>query len=114
MVVEARERWNKFVAAFNALGDKTRGMSPAAASVLLVAAAEYESDNSKGCQPLSAGVPGFAVFSANKIVDIRHDYFDCPEFWDIDINNLRAKVTDAGVAYVKEHMDVFSVLLGEE
>ena len=89
-------------------------MTPAAASVLLVAAAEFDSDNSKGYQPLSAGVPEFAIFSANKIVDIRHDYPDCPEFWDVDINNLRAKVTDAGVAYVKGHLDVFNIVLGEE
>ena len=114
MVAEVRERWNKYVAAFNALGDETRGMSPAAASVLLVAAVEFDSDNSKGYQPLSAGVPGFAIFSANRIVNIRHDYFDCPEFWDIDVNNLRAKVTDAGVTYVNDHIDLFSILLGEE
>ena len=48
MVVEVRERWDKFVAAFNALGAETRGMTPTAASLLLVTAAEYENDNSKG------------------------------------------------------------------
>ncbi len=71
MVAEVRERWNKFVAAFNALGDETRGMTPTAASVLLVAAVEYEKDNTKGYQPISAGVPEFAVFSEDGlIVDI--------------------------------------------
>lgn len=110
MIVEARKKWNSFVAAFNALGTETRGMSPAAASVLLVAAAEYERDNAKGYQPLQAGVPGFAIFSEDKIVNIQYDYYGCREFWDIDCNFMRAKVTEAGVAYVKNHMDVFSVL----
>ena len=114
MIPEVRERWNKFVTAFNALGEESRGMTPTAASVLLVTAAEYESDNTKGYQPLQAGVPGFAALSVNKVVDIRNDYIGCPEFWAIDINNLRAKITDAGVGYVKDLIDIFNILHGVE
>jgi hypothetical protein len=110
MVAEVRKRWNRFVDAFHALGAETRGMTPAAASVLLVAAAEFASDNSKGYQPLLAGVPRFAAFSVNRIVDIRCDYFGCPEFWDVDINYQRAKITQAGVDYVNLHFDVFNIL----
>ena len=70
MVAEVRKRWNRFVDAFHDLGAETRGMTPAAASVLLVAAVEFASDNSKGYQPLLAGVPSFAAFSVSRIVDI--------------------------------------------
>lgn len=114
MYSEIKKRWNKFVNAFNALGTETRGMTPAAASVLLSAASEYESDNLKGYRPLITGVPSFAVFSKNKMVNVKQDYMGCSEFWAVDINYSRAKVTEAGVAYVNRHMDVFSVLLGEE
>jgi hypothetical protein len=52
----------------------------------------------------------FAAFSVNRIVDIRCDYFGCPEFWDVDINYQRAKITQAGVDYVNLHFDVFNIL----
>lgn len=57
---EAVKRWNDFVAAFENLGPETFGMTPAAASVLLAAAAEYDSDCSRGYRPLICGVPCFA------------------------------------------------------
>lgn len=111
MVAKGLKRWNRFAAAFNALGEETRGMTPTAVSVLIPAAAEYTCDSSKGYQPLSAGVPSFVVYSADKIVDIRCDYSGCPEFWDIDVNYMRAKITQAGVDYINSHLDVFSILL---
>ena len=44
-------------------------------------------------------------------VDISRDYYGCPEFWDVDVNNSRAKITKAGVDYVEAHLnDVFMIL----
>ena len=111
MGVDERIKWNRFVAAFNALGTETRGMTPKAASLLLFAALEYVKDNTKGYQPIPAGVPGFALCSQDDLpVDIRTEYLGCPEFWDIDMNYPRAKITEAGVTYVDAHFDVFSIL----
>ena len=112
MAVELRKKWNEFVAAFNALGAETRGMTPTAASLLLVTALEYTKDNAKGYQPIKAGVPGLALFSEDGLtVDISRDYYGCPEFWDVDVNNCRAKITKAGVDYVEAHLnDVFMIL----
>ena len=111
MVAEVRKRWESFVVAFNALGSETRGMTPAAASLLLLAALDYVKDNTGGYQPIPAGVPGFALCTQDGLtVDIRNDYLGCSEFWDIDMNYPRAKITEAGVAYVNAHFDVFSIL----
>ncbi len=115
MVAEVRERWNKFVAAFNALGEETYGMTPTAASVLFVAESEFESDDRKGYRSLQTGVPNFAVFSNDgKIVDITCDYSDCREFWDVDVNNFRARITQAGIEYIKKHLDVFQILIAKQ
>ena len=110
MIAEARKRWQKFVCAFNALGVETRGMLPEAASVLLVAAVDYEKDNDKGFQPIPAGVPGFAIFSGATTVDVRFDYSGCQKFWELDLNYMRAKITDTGCEYVKKYRDIFGVL----
>ncbi len=111
---EARKRWEAFVGAFSALGEEARGMSPAAACVLMAAAAEYENDSDKGFRPLSAGVPGCAVFSGEQIVMIPDAYMNCSEFWEIDSDFLRAKVTEEGVAYVRQYNEVFKLLLTTE
>ena len=111
MVAEVRKRWENFVVAFNALGAETRGMTPTAASLLLLAALDYVKDNTGGYQSIPAVVPEFAMCSQDGLtVDIRTDYFGCPEFWDIDMNYPRARITEAGVAYVDAHFDVFSIL----
>lgn len=112
VVVELRKKWNEFVVAFNALGAETRGMTPTAASFLLLAALEYTKDNTQGYRPIKAGVPEFAMFSEDGLtVDISRDYYGCPEFWDVDVNNSRAKITKAGVDYVEAHLnDVFMIL----
>lgn len=111
MLVEVRKRWESFVVAFNALGAETRGMTPTAASLLLFAALEYVKDNTKGYQSIPAGVPEFAICSQDGLtVDIRNEYLGCPEFWDIDMKYPRARITEAGVAYVDAHFDVFNIL----
>ena len=111
MIAEARKKWNSFVAAFNALGFETRGMSPESACVLLDAAVEYENDNSRGCRHFQVSDKRFAVFSKNEIVNILQDYSGCLEFWDFDYDKRCAKITEKGVAYVNDHIDVFRFLL---
>lgn len=110
--VEACERWDKFVSAFNSLGAETYGMTPEAASLLPYAAAEYERDSKKGYRPLQSGVPKPAVVSnGEKMINIESDYPG--KFWKIDLNLQRAQITQEGVDYVNAHHDVFFILLGE-
>ena len=112
-VADVRKNWNEFVAAFNALGDETRGMTPTAASVLFSARLGYEQAGFNGYQPIPAGVPEFALCSGAKMVDIRYEYSGCQEFWDIDSNNPRARITQSGIDYVDKHIDVFMKLSGK-
>ena len=111
---EARKRWEAFVGAFSALGDEARGMSPAAACVLMAAAAEYDNDPATGFRPLLTGVPECAIFSEEHTITIPDAYMNCPEFWEIDSNFLRAKVTEEGVAYVRQHGGIFKLLIDQE
>ena len=108
---EHTRQWESFVNAFNALGDETRGMTPTAASLLLAAAIDYV-NNASGYRPIPAGRPLLTRYSRDgDIIDIRRDYSRCAEFWDIEMNLTRARITQAGVDYVSQHMDVFGILL---
>jgi len=106
--------WNQYKRAFEQLGLETRGMSAIAAAALAEAAAAYYQDHKKGYQLLNAGPPAYACFDGKplSIIRIPDDYPGCQDFWDIDLNNLRAKITTPGVEYVKKHADVFQLLLG--
>lgn len=113
MVAEVMKKWTEFVAAFNALGDETLGMTPIAASVLFSARLGYEQAGFNGYQPIPAGVPGFALCSGEETVDIRYEYSGCKEFWDVDLKHLRARITQSGIDYVDKHIDIFMKLLGK-
>ena len=107
---EMKKRWDAFVQAFSALGDETFGMSPSAACVLLSAVVEVENNSEEGFRDLNAGVPAYAIFAEEKMVRIPDAYSNCSEFWKRDTQLLRAKVTNAGVAYVNKHLEVFNIL----
>ena len=113
MVAEARQRWETFASAFEALGGETRGMLPSAAAVLLDAALDFTKNPESGYQPYSAGVPSYAITGDVKIVDLRTAYSGCSEFWEFDDNNQRAKISRFGVDYVNRYINVFSLLLEE-
>ena len=113
MVAEVMKKWTEFVAAFNALGDETRGMTPIEAGVLFLAAVNYEKKIYDGYLSIPTMVPEFVLCSGEKTVDIRYAYSGCREFWDIDLNHPRARITQSGIAYVNKHIDVFVKLLGK-
>lgn len=106
--LQMQRQWNRFVTAFNALGSETHGMTPEAASVLAQACAEVLKNPNAGYRSLQAGTPLFV----GSVVDIPIAFSGCLNFWDIDSNNLRAKVTNDGCNYVVTHMSVFSLLNG--
>ena len=107
-------QWRAFKDAFLNLGEESKGMTPAAASLLAVTAVEYEVDHSNGFQPLQAGAPLYAMRTEDggPIVSIPKDYLGCAEFWAVDTNNLRAQITPCGHAYVLKNIDVFKLLNG--
>ncbi len=108
-------QWNAFVNAFNALGDETRGMIPTAASLLFYTAIDYLKDGSRGYQPIRAGRPLCSRYSRDgDIIDIIRDYSKCAEFWDVEMNLTRVRITQAGIDYVNKHIDVFRILLDKQ
>ena len=111
MVAEVMRKWNEFVAAFNALGDETRGMTPIEAVVLFFAALNYEKKIYDGYISIPTMVPEFALCSGEKMVDVRYEYYECKEFWAIDYP--RARITQSGIDYVNKHLDVFMKLSGK-
>ena len=113
MVAEVMKKWTEFVAAFNALGDETRGMTPIEAGVLFLAALNYEKKIYDGYLSIPTMVPEFVLCSGEKMVDIRHEYSGCKEFWDVDLDYPRARITQSGIDYVDKHIDVFRKLSGK-
>ena len=106
--LQMQRQWNRFVAVFNALGSETHGMTPEAASVLAQACTETLKNPNNGYRPLKTGTSPLI----NTVIDIPVAFKGCPTFWNIDFNNLRAKITNDGCNYVLAHQNVFSLLAG--
>lgn len=113
-VAEKRKHWRNFVAAFRALGNKTCGMTPAAAYQLAAAAVEYGADKTKGvrAQKLGAVIWAQRAEYGGPIVRIPDDYSDCLEFWDVNPSHFNAQVTQDACDYILKHIEVFQLLNG--
>lgn len=115
-MIQHRNEWIRYKKAFEQLGQEGRGMSPAAAAHLAETAKNCRQDNSKGWSSLVAAAPVYVTFDGHGIpkIFIPNDYLACQEFWKIDPNYNRAKITETGMKYVLEHGDIFALLAGAQ
>lgn len=110
----AIDRWNRFSNAFSRLGDETCGMNAVAAAILFRAAASFKRDSKKGgYELLECPPPQEAILAGEpaRSVVLREVFSGCQAFWDFKLENLNARISEKGIAYVKKHFSVFESLL---
>lgn len=103
--------------AFKNLGKKSRGMSPNEGYVLILGAKANADDRDKDKKPEEKGwigdlqhLPPVIAGAGQKSVRISDSYEECREFWEIDSDFQRARITSKGMEFVESNLEVYKIL----